>query len=66
MLISLLHEPMFHFISEDICSGVNCQHGGTCVNRTIDFWWCECEKGWTGRHCEYNGKGVSIFIADGK
>ena len=46
---------MFSLLSEDICSGVICQNGGTCVNRSQSFWWCECENGWTGRHCEHNG-----------
>ena len=51
-------------ISEDICAGVTCQNGGTCVNRTADFWWCECEKGWTGRNCEHNGK--FLIVVSGK
>ena len=56
--LSAVNGFYFTIISEDICSGIICQNGGTCVNRTATFWWCECEKGWTGRKCEYNGKMV--------
>ena len=52
------------FISDDVCSEVTCQNNGTCVDRQSDFWWCECEKGWTGRNCEHDGK--SLIVEFGK
>ena len=48
----------FPHISEDIFSGLICTDAGTCVNRTENFMWCECEKGCT------NSKNVTIRVIE--
>ena len=42
---------VMYFSDTNLCIGVQCQNGGTCVPRPHDFW-CECPDRITGRYCQ--------------
>ena len=48
----------------DICTNVNCQNNGLCMNRT-DTFLCICDSGFTGQLCETNIDDCAIMDCSG-
>ncbi|VDO92390.1 unnamed protein product [Soboliphyme baturini] len=36
------------------CEQIECQHGGTCMDLSLEEWKCRCVLGYTGHNCEIN------------